>query len=81
MTRTEWERDWRDARIGLHLHPPAADLLYRRGLPDALLLARNLRPAAANWRRASKTVEAYRRSIGLSIAPCECVACVRRLNQ
>ena len=55
MTRTEWERDWRDARIGLHMHAPAADLLFCRGLPDSLLIARDLRPHWAAWLRAATT--------------------------
>lgn len=64
MTRTEWERDWADARRGLHLHPPAADLLFRRGLRDPLLIARGLRPYAARFSRDS----AYMRRITREVA-------------
>jgi hypothetical protein len=74
MTRDEWYGDWADARRGLHLHPPAADLLYRRGLRDPLLLARHIRPAAARWIRFTKTAaEAIRlsgRHVSLKVPPC-----------
>lgn len=58
MTRDDWKRDWRDVRLGRHLRPPAADLLFRRGLRDPLLLLRQLRPEAARWKRDGK----YRRA-------------------
>ncbi len=68
MTRTEqdilrpgdtakarWKRDWSAARAGATLRAPAADLLFCRGLPDSLLIARDLRPHWAAWLRAATT--------------------------
>ena len=37
------------------LRPPAADLLFRRGLRDPLLISRDLRPHWAAWLRAATT--------------------------
>lgn len=61
MTRAQWERDWRDARLGLHMRPPAADLLFCRGIRDPLLIARALRPLEARWRNDAKYMRGHKR--------------------
>lgn len=68
MTRDEWYGDWADARRGLHLRPPAADLLFCRGLPDSLLIARNIRPAAASWIRFTSTAAKYMKLSGRHVS-------------